>query len=277
MPSGYTESRLSVLFETKVTSAFFVKKRLLSPIAVSDALSSSSFFLQLAQPDWASELFDGIPDTVYFVKDSIGRYLSVNETLVRRLGLSHKSDLVGKTAQELFPSPLGEDFTKQDLDLLAGGPEISNQLELHLYPSGESGWCLTWKHVLRNQDGEAIGLAGISRDLATSSNEAQDLENIATVTTYIRDHLASPLTLGELSVATNLSPFQIGQRIKRLYNLTPRQYITRSRIEAACHLLTQTQTPLSEIALACGFSDQSAFTRQFKRSVGIPPRSYREQ
>ena len=237
----------------------------------------SDSLAQLAQPFWGGEVFDMVEDTVYFVKDVAGRYLAVNETLVRRCGAAQKEELLGKTAREVFPLPLGEDFTRQDLTLLEGGPSIVSRLELHLYPSGESGWCLTWKKAVRDDEGVIVGLSGISRDLASTPDGAEELDGLAAVLAYIRDHLDSPLTLADLEEATGLSSFQIGQRIKRLFGLSPRQYIMRSRIEAARHLLSSSEVAISEIALECGFSDQSSFTRQFKRSVGITPKAYREK
>ncbi|MDQ8191606.1 AraC family transcriptional regulator [Roseibacillus persicicus] len=231
----------------------------------------------MSHPHWGDELFDEVADTVYFVKDLSGRYVAVNETLVRRCGAASKKDLIGKTAAEVFPAPLGEDYTRQDLALIQGEPDITNRLELHLYPGGESGWCLTWKKALRGQSGDVIGLSGISRDVNSTPDDVESLEGLSKVLSHIRDHLDEPLTLGDLERATRLSAFQIKQRIKRLFGISPRQYIMRSRIESARHQLTYTNLPLSEIALACGFGDQSSFTRQFKRSVGITPKAYRDQ
>lgn len=235
------------------------------------------FFEGLASPAHGEEIFDGIADTVYFIKDDQGRYVSVNNTLVRRCHKESKSDLIGKTASEVFPSPLGDDFTEQDFEVLRGGPEIHNRLELHLYPGGESGWCLTWKKVLFSQEGKVAGLAGISRDVGSQVDSSSEFSDLAVVLEYIRDHLDGSLSLDTLSSATGLSAFQIAQRMKSLFGLTPHQYIIRSRIESACHQLVQTKTSLSEIALACGFSDQSSFSRQFKRSVGMTPKAFRNQ
>ncbi|MGB6219763.1 helix-turn-helix domain-containing protein [Haloferula sp.] len=235
------------------------------------------FFDQLSSPCHGEEVFDEVPDTVYFIKDQAGRYISVNDTLVRRCRLSSKHELIGKTALEVFPSPFGREFTRQDLALLAGGAEIREQLELHLYPGGKSGWCLTWKKALRGSDGGIVGLSGISRDLSSSPDSSDELHQLSTVLDHIRDHLSEPLSIEDIASDTGLSVFQIGQRIKRLFGISPYQYIIRCRIDSARHLLANSERPLSEIALACGFSDQSAFTRQFKRSVGIPPGSYRGQ
>ena len=60
--------------------------------------------------------------------------------------------------------PLGERFEAQDLKVIAEGLSIRGRMELHLYPDGREGWCLTWKEPLVDADGVVRGLAGISRD-----------------------------------------------------------------------------------------------------------------
>ena len=49
------------------------------------------------------------------------------------------------------------------------------------------------------------------------------------------------------------------------------------RIDAACERLSLSGEPIAQIALACGYSDQSAFSRQFKQAVGISPLAYRKK
>ncbi len=234
------------------------------------------FLKGLAAPFAGGEVFDDVQDTVYFVKDGEGRYVFVNETLVERCGGKSKSDLLGKTAAEVFPSPLGEDFEGQDRAILAGGPAIRSQLELHVYPDGRQGWCLTWKRPLKGVDGSVQGLSGMSRDIDGVASSPRDLESLAGVMDYVRSHLDEPLRLGDLANATGLSTYQINQRMEGLLGLSPKQYISRCRIDAACHLLENTEESLVEIAIACGFSDQSSFTRQFGRIVGMTPKVFRE-
>ena len=235
------------------------------------------FLKSLGSPFGGEEAFDDVFDTVYFVKDGLGRYVFVNETLVKRCGLRSKDELLGKTVREVFPGSLGEEFERQDRVVLSPGASIRSQLELHLYPDDRQGWCLTWKKALRSVNGDIVGLSGISRDVDGVGSSAGDLESVAKVLDYIRGNLDHSLRLSELAEATGLSAYQITHRMESLLGLTPKQYVNRCRIDAACHALTNGDDSLSEIALACGFSDQSSFTRLFGRMVGMTPKVYRDR
>ena len=61
----------------------------------------------------------------------------------------------------------------------------------------------------------------------------------------------------------------------RVFGLTPQEFLLKTRVAAAYHLLRTTARPLSEIADQCGFSDQSSFTKHFRAHIGQTPRGYR--
>ena len=229
----------------------------------------------LGRPFLGDELFDRLDDTVYFVKDAEARYVAVNDTLVRRCRRAAKSDLVGRTAREIFPSPLGASFEDQDRRVIADGVAIAGRLELHLYPDGRQGWCLTWKEPLRDANGRVAGLIGVSRDLGSGANPSADMPALAAALAFAHERLDKPLRVGQLARRARLSPFQFDQRLRQLFGLSAGQYLTRARIERACDLLRRGSAAISEVALACGYADQAAFTRQFHKSVGLTPRAYR--
>lgn len=224
----------------------------------------------------AVEIFDAVPDTVFFVKDREGRYVVVNQALADRCG-GTKEKLLGRTAAEVFPEALGGSFTRQDFEVLTKGKSIRGQLELHLYPNGHEGWCLTWKEPVLADAGEIVGVAGISRDLSFRPDASGDFGAVSEILRHIDANLDEPLAMAELAARVGWSPFQLDQRIRGLFGVSARQYITRRRIEHSRHLLERTDQSISDIALSCGYADQSAFTRQFRQSVGLPPRAYRER
>ena len=63
--------------------------------------------------------------------------------------------------------------------------------------------------------------------------------------------------------------------MKRFFGLTPSQFIAKTRIAAASRLLRETEQSIADIALACGFYDQSAFTRTFRAMTGVTPTQFR--
>jgi len=213
---------------------------------------------------------------VFFVKDATGVYVEVNHTLVRRLGMRQKAELIGKTARDVFPPPLGERYLAQDLAVCRTGREISDLLELHLYPDRLEGWCVTSKLPIRSADGPVVGLAGTSRDVHAPAAEAE-MEDLAEAVQHIREHFDRPLRVADLAALAHLSDYRFARRIRALFGLTPAQLVIKSRIDAARRMLREGPRPIGEIALACGYCDQSAMTRQFKAAVGLTPAQYRER
>ena len=236
---------------------------------------AASLAAVLGRPFPGIELFDRVPDTVFFIKDHEARYITANETLARRLGFPDSRPLIGRKASEVFVSPLGERFEAQDLKVIAEGVSIRAKMELHLYPGGGEGWCLTWKEPLLDASGVIRGLIGISRDAPTLAGSGPVSAALSATLAYIDDHLDQPLRIPEIAGRAGLSPFQFDQRIRALFGLSAGQYLSRLRIDRACDRLRHTDAPLSDLALECGYADQSAFTRQFHKSVGLTPGAYR--
>lgn len=231
---------------------------------------------RIAQSTFLVDLFDHVPEVVVFVKDTAGRYTAVNATLVARLGLRDKTEAIGRTARDLFPPPLGARYLAQDLAVLRAGKAISDLLELHLYPNGHQGWCLTTKVLVRGAGARVIGLAGTSRDVGLPDPAAVPVHDLAESVRLMREEFARPLRVDELAARAGLSAYQFSRRIQALFGLSPAKLLVKTRIDAACRMLLEGRASIAEVAQACGYSDQSAFTRQFKAAVGLPPARYRQ-
>jgi AraC-like DNA-binding protein len=93
----------------------------------------------------------------------------------------------------------------------------------------------------------------------------------------LRAGLAGGVSLDEVARACNMSISQFGRTFKTTTGLTPHRWLVQRRVERAKDLLLRSPLPLVEIALDCGFSEQSHFTRTFTRLVGTSPGEWRRQ
>lgn len=219
-------------------------------------------------------IFDRTPDTVFFVKDPQGRYLSVNQTLLERVGFRYPHELIGKTPIEVFPASLGAGFAEQDQQVLSGAP-LFDQLELHLYASGGAGWCITHKFPLQHETGEVWGMVGISRDLGVPDLSGSVYAEVAKAVQHIQNHHMEPLTLQDLADVAGITVNKLERQIKKIFGIATYQLLLKVRIEQAARLLKTTRDSTAQIALLCGFYDQSAFSKQFKTALGMTPSQYR--
>jgi AraC family transcriptional regulator len=83
------------------------------------------------------------------------------------------------------------------------------------------------------------------------------------------------LSLSQQAACVGVHPVHLAREFRRFYHCTIGDYIRQLRIKFACEKLVQSDLPLSEIALASGFFDQSHFTRTFKQLTGKTPQAYR--
>lgn len=209
-------------------------------------------------------LFDALSSVVFFI----------NQTLVNRCGLKDKTAILGKTSSEVFPHSLGKIYTSQDLQVIRRGKKLTEQLELHLYAKNQSGWCLTYKEPLFDADGNLVGIAGISNDLNVPENTHPAFYKMVQVEEYIKKNYAETITLAHLTAIAGVSVAQLERYCKKIYHLTPRQMISKIRLQVATELLA-TDLPITQIGLRCGYTDHSAFCRQFKLHTGMSPTLYR--
>lgn len=98
---------------------------------------------------------------------------------------------------------------------------------------------------------------------------------IAKIKAYIEERLPTQIALDDLAGLTQLSTSYFSAAFKVSFGLTPHAYVISRRVERAKRRIMTSNTPLSEIALDCGMSDQSHMSRLFKRVTGTTPNAWR--
>jgi AraC family transcriptional regulator len=139
----------------------------------------------------------------------------------------------------------------------AGGPlaaeSLANVLAVHLI-----------RHVLA------------PRRLERGRDGALPRGRLRAVVEYIEEHLDAGPTLEQLAAVARLSPYHFARQFKAATGRPPYQYVILRRVERGKQLLqAETGLSLAEVAAHAGFSDQSQFSRHFKRFVGVTPGQFR--
>jgi len=93
---------------------------------------------------------------------------------------------------------------------------------------------------------------------------------------YIWEHYTRKLSLKEIAEASGLSAPYFSTVFKDEMGENLSNYLNRLRVEKAAAMLVTTDLPISEVAVACGFEDQSWFSKIFKSIMGLTPGKYRE-
>jgi AraC-like DNA-binding protein len=92
---------------------------------------------------------------------------------------------------------------------------------------------------------------------------------------YVETNLGEALTLADLARAAGLSRMHFAAQFRVATGMRPHDYVTHRRIQQAKTLLSDTSTPIVEVALTVGFQTQAHFTTVFKRVAGFTPRRWR--
>jgi AraC-like DNA-binding protein len=93
---------------------------------------------------------------------------------------------------------------------------------------------------------------------------------------WIDANADQPIDLAAAAAEAGLSEFHFLRLFTRVLGVTPKQYLIRSRLRRAAHLLAENAQPITDIAFDVGFGDLSNFVRTFHRAAGVSPRRFRQ-
>ncbi len=232
-----------------------------------------------AQADVLGGLFDLMERTYLFVKDLDHRFCRCNRALWRELGLDGESEMLGKSDGDFFPPSLAKDYVDHDLRVIESGKPILN--DVWLVPSQNS---LRWYKINKfpvfesvgGNAGKVIGVAGLMVPYEGAGAVPAEYERIKPALILANSEAEGSVGVKAMAAACGYSMNQFARVFSFLFHMKPQEYLLRLRLGKSAQLLRSTNLPIVEIASACGFYDQSAFTKAFRRHNGVTPRKYRD-
>ena len=233
------------------------------------------FATRIRPADFYLQLISCIPDVNLFIKDANSRWMMCDDGFVAMLGRHSKDEVIGKTDADFFPPHLVEVFLDGDRQVMRSGQPLLNHYELVLKDDFTLEWYVTHKFPLWDDAGVIIGVAGINARAGQGDLPPLDHPQLGRALEYIRLHYGERIGVAEIARAAAMSRRSFERHFRSLLGCSLTTYLRRVRVNAVCRALTSSSRTLLEIALSCGFSDQSHMTREFKKMVGTTPREFR--
>ena len=92
---------------------------------------------------------------------------------------------------------------------------------------------------------------------------------------YIDSHIEGPVLVADLCALVQLSEAHFSRAFRRTFGKSPHAFVIKRRVELAAQYMLQTEAPLSDIALRCGFTDQPHLCKHFRQITGHTPAAWR--
>ncbi len=229
------------------------------------------------KPDNLPEILDHLADVYFYVKDVDSRWQECNSATLTLFNASRKSEVLGKTDWDFYPEEIAREIIQDDRSVIESGKPIVNKLEVIVNETGRLLWVLTTKTPARDARGRICGVMGLTRPVGTTDLLPEGYRQFSKVIAHVEERYRSSLEVSELARIACLSESQFRKRFVKLFKISPSKFINRIRVQTAAKLLLSSKEPISEIALQCGFCDQSYFTRQFSHFFGLTPKRYRDR
>jgi PAS domain S-box-containing protein len=221
------------------------------------------------------ELFDALPETLFWIKDRRLRIVALNQTFAERVSLP-KEQVIGKTDADLYFPELARVFMADDRKVLEGGQGIYRKFELLANRFGGVEWRVTTKLPLRDDKGQVIGTTGISRPLTARGDPLPaPYAAFARIVEFAREHLAEGIGVGRIAAHAGMSVATLARRFREHMSLSPGEFLAQLRVSRACKLLKETPLNVNEVAMDCGYESPAAFTRAFRRQMKMTPSAFR--
>jgi transcriptional regulator GlxA family with amidase domain len=172
---------------------------------------------------------------------------------------------------EAFPdvSLVRSVFVADEKHMTASGGTATADLMLHLIER-DHGYDLSVA-VADQMVYNAVRDATAEQRVSLQSRTGMRNRHLARAIQIMQDHLGEPVSPKVISDEIGISTRQLERLFGKYLNTSPRKYFMEMRLERARNLLVQTESSVTEVALACGFESPGHFSRVYRSAFGVTP------
>ena len=232
------------------------------------------FFKQMDPERHFFKLFDHMEGVSFFAKSRDGELLFLSQDLMKMYNFKKEEDFIGKTDFDVLPRHLAEKYAMDDKKIIESQEGLLNMIELFLNEQGIPRWFVTNKLPIFDKRGEVMGVMGTIKALERSISVQYQNLSISPAIQYLEDNFKENVSIAMISKLCGISVRQLERNFKRHFNTTPQQFVIKRRILEACELMRSGDVELCTLSTDIGFYDQSSFSKQFRKHMGMTPRQY---
>lgn len=237
----------------------------------------AAFFKRMGLAQQFRALFEHLPDTDFFAKDTEGRFVAIGAGMLRRVGVKCEEELLGVHDSTIHPPFVAKAIRADDLLVMRTRQPLVDRVEALYARTRAKDWFLTTKLPIFDDHGGVIGVMGFVRPYRGGSGGGGMDAQIQRVVEHVHEHHGGHISMADLAKIAHLSERQLNRRFQETFRMSAQDFIMRTRIQAASDALLETDKPVSEIAQEHGFCDQSALSRMFRRHLGETPLKFRHR
>lgn len=233
-------------------------------------------FLAKAGPnaDVFKALFDTLPNATFYMMDDEERIMAYNRRNCENSNFRSEDEVVGRKCSEVFPAVLADVYVARDREVRQTGQPIVNRVYGH-GADRSTDLRIVSIYPLRDICGRIVGTACLYRTASSGDSKPDWYGVVKEAVAYVDAHFAERLTLKTLAGISGTSVTSFRRVFRDIMEMTPGAYVSTIRVNHARKLLVTTRMKILDIALECGFYDQSHFVRTFKRLRRQTPAQYR--
>ncbi len=231
------------------------------------------FIRQIADIEPLLTLLNHHPNTAFCIKDRKARIMVINKQNCEICNIPSEEAAFGKTGFAFLPRHIALQYHELDMRVIKTGKPVLNSIVES--PNITDRLIINNKVPLFDKRRKVIGVAVMYHFVDYAGASPLKNRRLAEVASHIHTHYSEPLTNERLAAIAHLSVSQFKRIFRRIFSMSPSEYVIQRRVNAACELLETTDRTVSDIAVATGFYDQSHLNRTFKRVRGCTPSRYR--
>ncbi|MGH9662917.1 MAG: AraC family transcriptional regulator [Bryobacteraceae bacterium] len=155
-------------------------------------------------------------------------------------------------------------------------------------PGEITGLNATWlanrlcRELRQRDDVSLVSLEGMALELLAAAARCLDGGPVMEAPRWLRKareildaRFLAGVSLTELAAEAGVHAVHLSREFRKRFQCSVGEYMRKRRVEHACQLIANSEKTLSEIAMICGFADQSHFSKTFKRETGLTPAHFR--